>query len=108
MPKKIILYLSFYSVILLFVFRNIILNISTNLLDWRDYAFYIWMMFQNITHITSLDFVNFFETNAFYPHKLTLFFIDTMLPQSLIFLPFYYLTKNKGLRQHSIYKKECQ
>lgn len=94
MPKKFLLYLSFYFVILLFVFRNIILNISTNLLDWRDYAFYIWMMFQNITHITNLDFVNFFETNAFYPHKLTLFFIDTMLPQSLIFLPFYYLTKN--------------
>src|SRR3989344_1704740 len=94
MSKKFLIYLSFYIVILLFVFRNIILNISTNLLDWRDYAFYIWMMFQNITHITSLDFVNFFETNAFYPHKLTLFFIDTMLPQSLIFLPFYYLTKN--------------
>lgn len=94
MPKKFLIYLSLYCVILLFVFRNIILNIATNLLDWRDYAFYIWMMFQNFTHITSLDFVNFFETNAFYPHKLTLFFIDTMLPQSLIFLPFFLLTKN--------------
>lgn len=94
MFKRFLFYLGLYLVLLLFVFRNIILNISTNLLDWRDYAFYIWMMFQNVTHIVNLDFVNFFETNAFYPHKLTLFFIDTMIPQSFIFLPFYYLTRN--------------
>lgn len=94
MSKKFIFYLGLYILILLFVFRDLVLNISTNLLDWRDYAAYIWIMFQNITHITSLDFVNFFETNAFYPHKLTFFFIDTMLPQSIIFLPFYYLTKS--------------
>lgn len=94
MSRKFLLYLVLYIVILSIVFRNLIFNISTSLLDWRDYAFYTWQMFQNITHIANLDFVNFFETNAFYPHKLTLFFIDTMLPQSIIFLPYYYLTKN--------------
>lgn len=94
MFKTFLPYLFIYTAILLLVFRNIALNISTNLLDWRDYAAYIWMIFQNFTHITNLDFANFFETNAFYPNKLTLFFLDTMLPQSIIFLPYYLLTKS--------------
>ncbi len=94
MSRKFLFYLSLYVLILLFVFRNIIFNISTNLLDWRDYPFYIWQMYQNVFHISNLDFINFFETNAFYPHRLTLLFLDTMLPQSLIFLPFFSLTKN--------------
>ena len=76
------------------VFRDLLLNLKTNLPDWRDYPFYIWQMYQNVSHINKLDFINFFETNAFYPHKLTLLFLDTMLPQSLIFLPLLSLTQN--------------
>lgn len=94
MTKKFPLYLAAFLLILFFVFRNLILNISTNLLDWRDYAYIIWVMFQSITHITNLDFINFFETNAFYPNKLTLMFSDILLPQALILLPFLSLTKN--------------
>lgn len=77
-----------------FVFRDLLLNLKTNLPDWRDYPFYIWQMYQNVSHLTNLDFINFFETNAFYPNKLTLLFLDTMLPQSLIFLPLLSLTQN--------------
>lgn len=94
MSKKILLYLSSFILILLFVFRNLVLNLSANLLDWRDYPYVIWVIFQNITHISSLDFINFFETNAFYPHKLTLLFSDILLPQSLIMLPILIFTKN--------------
>lgn len=94
MSKQFLLYLGLFIIILFFVFRNLILNIPTNLLDWRDYPFIIWMMFQNITHISNLDFINSFETNAFYPHKLTLMFSDILLPQALILLPFLSLTKN--------------
>lgn len=94
MSKKFLIYLGSFILILLFVFRNLILNLSTNLLDWRDYPFIIWQMFQNVTHIRGLDFINFFETNAFYPHKLTLLFTDILLPQSLILLSFLSLTKN--------------
>lgn len=94
MPKKFLLYLGLFIFILLFIFRNLVSNLSTNLLDWRDYPYIIWVMFQSVTHITSLDFANFFETNAFYPHKLTLMFSDILLPQTLILLPFLSLTQN--------------
>lgn len=94
MLKKIILYLGAFTLILLFVFRDLVLNISTNLLDWRDYPYIIWTIYQSITHLTNLDFGNFFETNAFYPHKLTLLFSDILFPQTLILLPLFLLTKN--------------
>ncbi len=94
MPKKFLIYLGIFILILLFVFRDLVLNLSTNLLDWRDYPYIIWTMFQSTTHITSLDFANFFETNAFYSHKLTLMFSDILLPQALILSLFISLTKN--------------
>lgn len=94
MPKKFLIYLGIFILILLFVFRDLVSNLSTNLLDWRDYPYIIWTMSQSTTHITSLDFANFFETNAFYPYKLTLMFSDILLPQALILLPFLFLTKN--------------
>ncbi len=94
MTKKLLFFLGFFIIILLIVFGDLILNLSTNLLDWRDYPYIIWVIFQSITHITSLDFANFFETNAFYPHKLTLMFSDILLPQAIILLPFFLLTNN--------------
>lgn len=94
MSKKFLLYFCLFILILIFVFRDLILNISTNLLDWRDYPYIIWVIHQSVTHIGNLDFVNFFETNAFYPHKLTLMFSDILLPQALIVLPLLYSIKN--------------
>lgn len=94
MPNKFPIYLGLFILILCFVFRSIILNISTNLLDWLDYPYIIWTIFQSVTHIKNLDLVNFFETNAFYPHRLTLLFSDILLPQSLILLSFLSITKS--------------
>lgn len=94
MSKKSLLYFFLFILILIFVFRDLILNISTNLLDWRDYPYVIWVISQSINHITNLDFANFFETNAFYPHKLSLMFSDILLPQALTLLPIFYIVKN--------------
>ncbi|HCE30869.1 TPA: hypothetical protein DEQ89_02540, partial [Candidatus Daviesbacteria bacterium] len=94
MSKKNAFYFILFLLVLLFVFKDLVLNLSTNLLDWRDYPFIIWTIFQNITHVNTLDFANFFETNAFYPHRLTLLFSDLLLPQSLVLWPILYLTKN--------------
>lgn len=94
MLKKSFIYLGLFILILFFVFRDLILNISVNLLDWRDYPYVIWVINQSIVHISNLDFINFFETNVFYPHKLTLMFSDILLPQALILLPLFYLIKN--------------
>lgn len=103
MSKKFLFYLGSFIVILFFVFRNLILHLSTNLLDWRDYPFIIWVMSQNVTHIQNLDFIHFFETNAFYPHKLTALFTDILLPQSVMYLPIFSLSKNPILSLNLIF-----
>lgn len=103
MSKKFILYLASFSIILFFVFRNLILHLSTNLLDWRDYPFIIWVISQNVTHLQNLDFIHFFETNAFYPHKLTALFTDILLPQSVMYLPIFSLSKNPILSLNLVF-----
>lgn len=94
MTKKPVLFFLVFLALLFLIFRNLILNLSTNLPDWLDYALMVWIVFQNTSKIISLNFSNFFDTNAFYPHQNTLFFSDTLIPQSLIFLPFQLLTGN--------------
>lgn len=86
--------LGIFILLICFVYRSLLLNVSTNLPDWLDYALVNWLIFQNVDKIINFNFVNFFDTNAFYPHKDTLFFADTFLPQALIATPFYLLTKN--------------
>jgi hypothetical protein len=54
----------------------------------------VWIIFQNISKIVSLDFANFFNTTAFYPNPYSLLFSDLLLPQSIMALPFYLITKN--------------
>lgn len=97
MSKKFLLYFFLFLLIFSFVFRDLILNISTNLLDWLDYPFIIWVISQSANHVSNLDFTSFFETNAFYPHKLTLLFTDILLPQALLYLPIFKLTNNRIL-----------
>ena len=103
MSKKFLIYLGSFIIILFFVFRNLLLNLSTNLLDWRDYPFIIWVISQNVTHIKTFDLVHFFETNAFYPHKLTALFTDILLPQSAMYLPFFTLTNNPILSLNLVF-----
>lgn len=93
MKQKVIFFLIFLLLFSL-VFRSLILNVSFALVDWRDYALMVWIMFQNISNILSLNFSNYFETNAFYPNKYSLLFSDLLLPQSILSLPFYLITRN--------------
>lgn len=95
--KKFLFYLLLFALIFIFVFRNLIINIKTNLVSTGDYLFIIWQMHQNINKILKLEFANFFETNAFYPNKLTLLFSDILLPQSIIALLISLIIKNKIL-----------
>ena len=92
--RKFLVYLLIFLIIFSFAFRSLIFNFITNLIDWRDYALVVWLIFQNIQKIIHLNFVNFFSTNAFYPNTNTLFFTDTFLPQSIIALPFSLISKN--------------
>lgn len=83
-----------FALIFFGVFRSLMLNLSTNLISWGDGPYVIWVLFQNIQKIVTLNFQNFFNTNAFYPHPLTLLFSDILLPQSLIALPFTFFVGN--------------
>lgn len=94
MQKKNLVYFLSFLAIFLFVFRSLIFNLSTHLFDWYDYPLIVWIVNQNISKISSLQFTNFFDTNAFYPNKNALLFTDTFLPQSIIALPFSFFTKN--------------
>lgn len=95
--KKFLIYLLIFIVIFSFAFRSLIFNFITNLIDWRDYALVAWLTIQNAQKIISLNFTNFFTTNAFYPNTNTLFFADTFLPQSIIALPFSLISRNPVL-----------
>lgn len=92
--KKFLIYFGLFASLFVFVFRSLIFNITSHLIDWLDYPFIVWTIYQNVEKIKTLDFVNFFNSNAFYPNKLTLLFSDILLPQSLIALPFSYFTNN--------------
>jgi hypothetical protein len=92
--KKILLFFVCFLFLFGFVFRDLLFHINTHLYDWGDGPYAIWVIFQNIQKIKTLDFLHFFDTNAFYPNKMTLLFSDILLPQSLIAVPFSFITQN--------------
>lgn len=75
-----------FLLLIVFSWRNIISNISTNLPNWSDELMIIWVYQNNIKHFSQLDFNNFYETNAIYPFKYTLSFAEHMYFQSLLIL----------------------
>lgn len=66
----------------LIVFRELLVGISTRLLDWNDYPFIVWVVFQNLGHFSHIQLHGIFNTNIFYPFQGTLLFSETFLLQS--------------------------
>lgn len=89
-----LLHFTFFFTTLLFVFRDLITNFNKNLIDLRDYPLMVWIMSQHVFKIQNLNFVNYFDTNTFFPHKYALLFSDLLLPQAIISLPFYLFSNN--------------
>ena len=83
-----------FIILLLLVFRSLISNMNTNLLDWFDYPYYAWVVNGNINKILTFDFSNLFNTNAFYPNMNSLFFSDLLIPQSILGIPARFFTNN--------------
>ena len=83
--KKILNILPFFIgiILILFFWKNTILNISTKIHDWNDGAFMIWTMQNNIKHFQTLDFAHLFETNAMYPFHNSLSFTDHLFIPSI-------------------------
>ncbi len=92
--KNQIFHLTCFLAIFFFVFRNLLTNLTTNLIDWRDYLLMIWIMSQNVLKIQHLNFINYFDSNTFFPHKYALLFSDLLIPQAIISLPFFIISNN--------------
>lgn len=95
--KKFIIFFLLFLLLSSFAFKSLLSNLTTNLIDWRDYAYVTWVINQNINHLRTLDFQNLFNTSAFYPYTNTIFLSDTLITQAIIGLPFSYFTKNPVL-----------
>lgn len=92
--RSFIIYLTISSLLFIFIFRDLVFNISTNLIDWRDYALLVWVINHFVDVIKNLEFNNIFNGNSFYPLKGTLLFSDLLWPQTIISLFFSVFTKN--------------
>ena len=95
--KKYLLYFLVFISFFIGTFRSLLLNITSHLPDWYDYSLQVYIMFQNIAKIKTLDFEHFFNSNSFYPRPYGMLLSDLLLPQSLIALPFTYLSANMAL-----------
>lgn len=79
------LFLFFCCLIFVFIFRSIVFNLSSNLLDWNDYPYYVWTVDQVASKIINLKFDGFFNSNIFYPYEGSLLFSDLLIPQSVLY-----------------------
>ncbi len=68
----------------IFIFRSVFFNVTTHLLDWNDYPYYIWTIIEQAQNLRSFQFFALGEANIFYPHQSVLFFSDLLLPQAVI------------------------
>lgn len=81
----------------LFIFRSLLFNLSTNLLDWNDYALYVWIINQTGENLRNLNFQGFFNTSIFYPFEGSLLFSDLFFPQSILAAVLQYFIPNPVL-----------
>lgn len=91
--RKFILPLSVFG-IQLALFRDLLSNITTNLIDWRDYSLLVWVLGGIQNNILSANILNFFDGNMYFPNKFTLLFADSFYPQVIPFMASFGLSKN--------------
>lgn len=90
---------SIFSIIVIFIFfllynQKLVLNISTSLSDWYDYPLMVYIMQQNISHLSTLDLANYDNISMYYNSPGGMYFTDLLLPQSVIGLFIYPFTEN--------------
>jgi hypothetical protein len=80
--------------LILLLYKNIFLNLNTHLINWNDELFVIWILQNNISHLSNWDFSNLYETNAMYPFKYSLSFAEHLFMQSFFALILKFFTQN--------------
>jgi len=88
--------ISIILIFFLFLLYNFTLlsHLSSGLTDWLDYPLMVYILEQNLKHLSTFDFANFGNISMFYPSPGGMYFTDLLLPQSLIGLLIYPFTKN--------------
>ncbi len=84
--------------LILYYWKNILLNITTHLYDWRDVPFVIWAFQNNIKSIGLFDFIYHHDTNAMYPFPYSLSFTEHMYFPSFLIYFLSLFTKNPILQ----------
>lgn len=79
------------------IFRSLTFHLTTHLLDWNDYPYYVWTIFQQVRHFRNLEFSQLGQGNIYYPHHGVMFFSDLLLPQALVATILSFFTSNQIL-----------
>lgn len=87
----------FFFILTVYIFRSLLFNITTNLIDWFDYPLMVWIINQDIGHVKNLQIDNFFNSNIFYPFSETMLFSDLLLPSAALGLVFQIFSSNQLL-----------
>jgi hypothetical protein len=101
--KSNLFFFTVFLVLLGFTFRSLLSNISSNLPDWYDYPYLVWIIDSNLDKFVSFDFSNLFNTNILYPHPNNLLLTDTLFTQSILGLPARVFTQNPILTFNLIF-----
>lgn len=96
---------SILGIFLLFLAYNHILffNSTTALTDWLDYPLIVFILEQNIKHLSHFDFVNLGNISSFYPSPGGMFFTEIMLVQGAIGTLLFPFTQNYILTHNIIF-----
>lgn len=97
--------ISTIGIFILFLAYNhiLILNPSTALTDWLDYPLIVFILEQNIKHLSQLDFANFANISSFYPSPGGMFFTEIMFIQGLLGTLLFPFTQNYILTHNIIF-----
>lgn len=83
--------------------HTLVLNPSTALTDWLDYPLIVFILEQNISHLSQLDFANFGNIASYYPSPGGMFFTEIMLVQGIVGTLLFPFTKNYILTHNIIF-----
>lgn len=86
MSKIKLIFLTIPVLLILFYWKNTLLNMSDHLYDWNDTLYFIWLIQNHIHNLTSFNFANLYDATAMYPFKYALSFGEQFFFPALIAL----------------------
>lgn len=94
MSKIKIIFLAVPILLIIFYWKNTLLNMSDHLYDWNDTLYFIWLIQNHIHNLTSLNFSHLYDATAMYPFKYALSFGEQFFFPSVVSLLISQFNKN--------------